>query len=139
VFQYFIGNTDWSALAGPSGGQCCHNIVPYTGADGVLVPVPYDFDSSGIVDPPYALPDGRLPIRSVRQRLYRGRCRELAELGPVFELFAAKRTEITQLFVPAAGLSEDSAKRAKGYIDGFYDVLGNPEELEKRFRNGCDR
>ena len=30
MFEYFIGNTDWSALAPPrGGGDCCHNIVPF--------------------------------------------------------------------------------------------------------------
>ena len=75
VFQYLIGNTDWSAFAGPRGEDCCHNVVPYVRADGTFVPVAYDFDASGIVNPPHAAPDQRLPIRNVRQRLYRGRCR----------------------------------------------------------------
>jgi hypothetical protein len=139
VFQYFIGNTDWSALAPPAGAQCCHNVVPYARADGVLLPVPYDFDSSGIVDAPYPLPDGRLPIRDVRQRLYRGRCRDLAALEPVFELFVEKRAEIAQLFSSAAGLSEASAERASDYIDAFYAVLDDRDEREKRFRNVCNR
>ncbi len=72
MFEYFIGNTDWSALLGSQGSPCCHNIVPYRRPDGVLLPVPYDFDSSGMVNTPYALPNERLKIKSVRQRLYRG-------------------------------------------------------------------
>ena len=85
VFQYFVGNTDWSAFAGPAGEQCCHNVVPFARADGVLLPVPYDFDATGIVNSPYSLPDERLRIQTVRQRLYRGRCREMSELQPVFD------------------------------------------------------
>ena len=84
VFQYFVGNTDWSAFAGPAGEQCCHNVVPFARADGVLLPVPYDFDATGIVNAPYSLPDERLRIQRVRQRLYRGRCREVSELQPAF-------------------------------------------------------
>ncbi|HUQ52474.1 MAG TPA: hypothetical protein VM692_09650, partial [Gammaproteobacteria bacterium] len=91
VFQYFVGNTDWSALAGPAGQECCHNVVPYVRADGVMVPVPYDFDATGLVNAPHALPDERLPIRSVRQRLYRGACRTPEELAPSFERFQAQR------------------------------------------------
>ena len=104
VFQYFIGNTDWSALAPPAGEEkCCHNIVPYARADGVLLPVPYDFDSAGIVDAPYPLPDERLPIQDVRQRLFRGRCRDLAALEPVFALFVAQRTAISAVVLAGRG------------------------------------
>jgi hypothetical protein len=28
IFEYFIGNTDWSAALGSQGSACCHNIVP---------------------------------------------------------------------------------------------------------------
>jgi hypothetical protein len=139
MFQFFIGNTDWSAVAGPPGEQCCHNVVPYARADGVLVPVPYDFDSAGIVDAPYALPDGRLPIQNVRQRLYRGPCRDLATLEPVLRLFAAQRAGIVELFAPVAGLTERSALRARDYIDDFYAVLEDPAEIEKTIRDACKR
>jgi hypothetical protein len=139
VFEYFIGNTDWSVRAGAAGENCCHNVVPYARADGVLVPVPYDFDSSGLVDTPYALPDERLPIRNVRQRLYRGRCRELAELEPVFQLFVDRRAAITELFTPAAGFTDNGAARVHGYIDDFYAVLADPEKKDGAFRRVCDR
>lgn len=139
VFQYFIGNTDWSALEGPDGEACCHNVVPYARADGTLIPVPYDFDASGLVDAPYALPALGLGIRSVRQRLYRGRCRDLAELEPVFATFTEQRDALTTLFAPEAGLSARTAQRARQYLDGFYDTLADPTRKERAFRNNCSR
>ncbi len=138
VFQYFIGNTDWSAAGGAAGEKCCHNLVPYARADGVLVPVPYDFDSAGIVGAPYAVPNPSLPIQNVRQRFYRGACRELAALEPVFELFVAQRAAIAELFTPATGLTEKSAARANDYIDDFYAVLGERKQTEKQLRDPCD-
>jgi hypothetical protein len=139
VFQYFIGNTDWSALAGPADEQCCHNVVPFARADGVLLPVPYDFDSTGIVDAPYAVPPERLSIRTVRQRLYRGRCRDLAELTPVFARFLEQRAAIAALFTSSTGITERSAARARAYVDAFYAVLADPEETESEFRVNCER
>ena len=64
LFQYLIGNVDWAATAGPDPNECCHNvklIAPEPlGAEDYIVPLPYDFDSSGLVDAPYAAPpDGR--------------------------------------------------------------------------------
>ena len=139
MFQYFIGNTDWSAIAGPAGQPCCHNVVPYARADGMLVPVPYDFDASGIVDAPYSLPDERLPIKYVRQRLYRGRCRDLATLQPTLDRFVEQRAAITALFTPAEGFDESTAKATIRYIDDFYAVIGDPQRVQKALSVNCDR
>jgi hypothetical protein len=139
VFQYFIGNTDWSAVEGPGDDNCCHNLVPYARPDGVLLPVPYDFDAAGIVESPYAFPSTQLPIRSVRQRLYRGSCRELSELAPVFATFTAQREALTALFSPAAGVPERRAARAREYIDQFYAVLADEARAQREFRRNCGR
>jgi hypothetical protein len=139
VFQYFIGNTDWSAVDGPDGENCCHNVVPYARPDGVLLPVPYDFDASGIVESPYAVPSTQLPIRSVRERLYRGRCRDLAELAPVFAAFTAQREALTALFAPQAGIPERRAVRARQYIDQFYAILADEARADREFRRNCSR
>jgi hypothetical protein len=50
VFQYMIGNTDWSV-------PYLHNIRILS-FDAQTIPsvVPYDFDHAGIVNAPYALP-----------------------------------------------------------------------------------
>jgi hypothetical protein len=139
VFQYFIGNTDWSAVEGPGDENCCHNVVPYARPDGVLLPVPYDFDAAGIVESPYAYPSTQLPIRSVRQRLYRGSCRELSELAPVFAAFTMQREALTALFAPEAGIPERRAARAGQYIDQFYAILANEAQTEREFRRNCGR
>ncbi len=137
VFEYFIGNTDWSAVAPPVDGDCCHNIVPFARADGKLVPVPYDFDLSGIVNKPEALPAPELPIRKVRQRLYRGPCRDLAELQASFEPFLRQREDITELLRGMHGLDNKQAGSARRYIDDFYAVLADPARVEKAFRSVC--
>ncbi len=139
VFEYFIGNTDWSAVAPPVDGDCCHNIVPFARADGKLVPVPYDFDLSGLVNKPEALPAPELPIRKVRQRLYRGPCRDLAELQASFELFQRQRDDITALFRGMSGLDNKQAGSARRYIDDFYSVLADPARVEKAFRSACPK
>ncbi len=137
VFQYLIGNTDWSAFAGPRGEDCCHNVVPYVRADGTFVPVPYDFDASGIVDPPHAAPDERLRIRNVRQRLYRGRCRTPEQLAPAFGRFEEQRASIVALFDAREGLDPSVAADARAYVEGFYAVLGDAERREKEFFDVC--
>jgi len=138
MFEYFIGNTDWSAVLGTQGGTCCHNIVPYRGADGVLVPVPYDFDSAGIVNTPYALPNERLRIDSVRQRLYRGTtCESLADLEPRFAKFDAVKPQLLELFSTSSGLSKTFAAGATAYVNEFFATRSDPKKVERAFRSAC--
>lgn len=131
VFQYFIGNSDWSAEAPPVDGDCCHNIVPFAHQDGKLVPVPYDFDLAGIVREPEASPAPGLP------RLYRGPCRDLTVLQASFEPFLRQRSEITALFRGMSALDNKQTGSALRYIDDFYAVLADPARVQKVFRSEC--
>jgi hypothetical protein len=70
IFQYLIGNTDWSLVTAESDEHCCHNVdLIDVGSKRFLLP--YDFDLSGLVNATYARPDPSLRIRKVQQRLYR--------------------------------------------------------------------
>jgi hypothetical protein len=139
MFQYFIGNTDWSATQGPEGKTCCHNVVPMARDDGSIVPIVYDFDSTGIVNPPYALPDVRLPIRNVRTRLYRGPCHEPAEIAASYEPFQRLRPEITALFDQQQARLGKTADAVRSYIDDFYATLASRESAERAFNVNCPR
>ena len=57
LFQYMVGNTDWSAVKGRPDDRCCHNIAVF-GEEAVDLNtvVPFDFDQTGLVNPPYAAP-----------------------------------------------------------------------------------
>jgi hypothetical protein len=138
VFQYLIGNTDWSAIDGPGEEQCCHNVTPYVREDGTMIPVAYDFDSAGLVNAPHALPNERLPIRNVRQRLYRGQCRSADELAPIFARFEQQRSAILALFTEESGLDAGDAESARDYIEDFYAVLADDEQRERAFFKDCD-
>jgi len=75
LFQYLISNLDWEVLAGPE-ETCCHNARLLGKADQSvpIIPVPYDLDSSGLVNTHYAAPPAVLKVRDVRERMYRGFC-----------------------------------------------------------------
>ncbi|MCP5054810.1 MAG: hypothetical protein GY940_47030, partial [bacterium] len=61
VFQFLIGNTDWSNNFG-------HNIKwLLMGDKKKYYPVPFDFDQAGMVHTHYAKPDRILRIKSVRE------------------------------------------------------------------------
>jgi hypothetical protein len=75
MYQFLIANTDWSMLKGPPEEGCCHNgkviYTPGTTSDWIVLP--YDFDQAGLINTSYSSPSPALNLRSVRQRLYRGR------------------------------------------------------------------
>lgn len=137
VFEYMIGNTDWEALAGPAGDACCHNVVPFVDAEGRYVAIPYDFDSTGVIDPPYAAPHELLKIRSVRTRLYRGYCQAAPLLDETLELVDARRETIYGLFRAQAGLDEKTVDRSLEYFDDFYAVIDDPRRLDREIRQAC--
>ena len=140
MFEYFIGNTDWSAVLGSQGSLCCHNIVPYQRPDGVLMPVPYDFDGSGIVNTNYAVPNEKLRINSVRQRLYRGTtCESVADLETRFAKFDAVKPQLMELFSTSSGLDKREAAGATEYVNDFFDTRSDPKKVERAFRSVCKK
>ncbi len=124
MFQEMIGNHDWSMRAGPAGEDCCHNakLIGIQGP-GTVVPIPYDFDFSGLVDAPYAFPPEVLPIANVRQRLYRGYCAHNGDALQVARQMLALRPQIMAALDSTPGL--DSAMRAKAgaYLDTFFAAI----------------
>lgn len=139
LFQFMLGNTDWSAHRGPPGEPCCHNLAVLgpTEAESDLTPVPFDLDSTGLVDPPYAAPVESLPIRSVRQRLYRGYCSSNSLLPAAIARFQATRVDLMALFENDQLLNSGSKRRARRYIDSYFDVLDDPKKLKKRLLDDC--
>jgi len=130
VFQYMIGNTDWSVWG-------LHNIKLLEDSAGVMRPVPYDFDWSGVIAPPYARPDARLPIESVRQRLFRGACRSPEEFAAQFDKFQAKKDAIYALYRNEPALSPKRAEQSLHYYDDFYKTIGNQGRIKYEFLRAC--
>jgi hypothetical protein len=131
LFEYMIGNTDASMLA-------LHNVrLVRTGA-GTLFAIPYDFDYSGVVDARYAIPDPRLKLSSVRQRVYRGPCRTAEEFEEFFARFRAARPEIMAVYDSVANLKAGYVRAAREYLDEFYRTIDRPSSIKREFIDGCD-
>ena len=130
LFQYFIGNTDWSL-------QTLHNATAILVQD-TIFPLPWDFDMSGAVDASYARPDPRLPIRSVRERVWVWHCMSAAELEPAFARFEALRDSITALYATIPDLAPHERQRTLSYYDDFYKAIADRERFERNvIRRDC--
>jgi hypothetical protein len=138
LFQYLIANTDWSTIQGPEGDECCHNgkVIILPGSSQGWLVVPYDFDQAGIINTKYAGPAEELGIRSVRQRVYRGRCINLDQLETTISLFNERRSAIETALLPEA-VQGKFRESTIGYIDDFYKIINDPSQRIKRIEKEC--
>ena len=85
------------------------------------------------------LPDERLGIRTVRQRLYRGYCTEPAQYNKVFELFKAKKAEIYALYSDSIGklMDQGTVHSTLKYYDEFYETIENPRAAKRSIVEAC--
>ncbi len=131
MFEYLIGNTDWSV-------PYLHNII-LAFKDSAFVPtaIPYDFDHSGIVSAPYANPPEQLQLSSVRERVYRGYCQEMKEFEANIALYNKLKDEIYKLYTDCRYIDDKYKKATVRYLDDFYKVINTPKTAEREFRRVC--
>lgn len=131
LFEYMIGNTDWSIPA-------AHNmelIMLEPGTPPIVVP--YDFDWSGIVGAPYAEPNPLLGISNVKERIYRGFCRPESTWEPVWEAFEENKDAIIQLYLDFPYLTKQEKNSAIKYIEEFYDIIEDPRKRKLNIEDKC--
>ncbi len=132
LFQYMVGNTDFSTVY-------FHNAVMIRREDGRFLIVPYDFDWSGVVDARYAVPDERLPITDVRQRIFRGFCRDDVDPAALAQRFNAQREAIWALYKGMPGLDAGVKKKSLEYYEDFYQTLNDPRRYDREITRACQK
>jgi len=134
VFEYMIGNTDWSV-------QFQQNIK-LIAVDSTSLPtaIPYDFDHAGIVRAPYAKPAEELQMSSTLQRRYRGYCiPEMDQFTEVFETFNQLKDDFYALYDGNPLLSSSYQKQTLKFLDQFYETINDPEKAMEEFSYPCDK
>jgi len=137
LFEYMIGNLDWSMRAGPAGEECCHNTKLLAGPGNTLVPIAYDWDYSGFVDAPYAVPPKQIRVRSVRQRFYQGYCRHNAQVLAAAAEMRSKRGAMEGALSQVPGLEERTKRKALSYLAGFFDEIASDDAVRANVLKGC--
>jgi hypothetical protein len=131
LFQYLIGNTDWSVW-----GQ--HNIQVFSDSvTNKLFAIPYDYDFSGAVGAPYASPPAQLPIKTVRERLYRGYCQPDSILSGALARFRASKDSIYAAVRAVTPLDERDRRSMLSYFDGFFETIENRTLIDRAFVRPC--
>jgi hypothetical protein len=139
LFQFMIANLDFAALSGPDPQKCCHNakLLGLDPVNGPIYPVPYDFDSSGLVNAHYAGPPANLPVKSVTQRLFRGFCRHNDTLPQAKQRFLDNEQAIFALVDDEARLSASSQKKATKFLAQYYKIIQSDKNFNKKIIEKC--
>jgi hypothetical protein len=99
--------------------------------------VPYDFDITGLVDPPYAVPAVPMHIHSIRTRRYWGLCRNNSEVLKLAPEFIAARPKMEAEIRSIPGLDERNRDGMIKYLGGFFDDIATPEDIQKNLLKDC--
>ena len=124
-FQYLLGNTDFS-VAYQHNGKLLY-------VDKKIIPLPYDFDMTGWVNPSYATVNSTLGISSVQDRVYRGFKRDQEYFDQVREQFIDKKSQLMQI----VSSFENEFSNPKEYenmfdfMEDFFEVLESDSKFEK--------
>ena len=125
-FNFLIGNTDISVAYQ-------HNAkLLYIGKR--LIPLSYDFDMTGFVNPSYATVNETLGIKSVRDRKYRGFKRDGKIIESVRQLYISKKTDLMAIIESHASQfdSEKEYKETYKFLNSFYEVIENDKEFNSQ-------
>jgi hypothetical protein len=136
VFQYMIGNTDWSMVTAEGDDECCHN-GKLIEKDQQLLYIPYDFDLSGVVKAQYARPDPSMNIASVTQRLYRGFCLNPEVLGNAIDEFNMRQDEFVTIVEDLPFPNGNYQKRTLRFLASFFKAIENKDKIMKSFHKRC--
>ncbi len=136
IFQFLIGNTDWSLVRALEKDTCCHNGL-LVGIEGRHYYVPYDFDLAGLVNARYAKPDPSLRIRRVTQRRYRGYCMPREALGGALKTVLGHREDILRVVDDLPQLSQKDIKSLRRYLEDFFALAADKDKLLGRFERRC--
>ena len=129
-FQYFIGNCDWKVSA-------LHNVTLLRQGVRYPIAVPYDFDWAGVVDPPYAVPPAALGTGDVRERVFISPCRTAYDIERTIEILQERKEAIYALYSDLSALDEHARSRCLEYLEEFYDLIGDPDEVRRTFHRSC--
>lgn len=131
VFQFMIGNTDWSSIMQ-------HNVKVMLLPSKVKVPIPFDYDMAGLVDAPYAVVKESMPISNVRERHFRGFCRN----DDLIEYVRLKYIELEPGLWNVVRSVEDQmdSKQAlvvENYLRDFFSLVRNKKRFDENISQKC--
>ena len=131
IFQFMIGNNDWSVYY-------LHNMkLLYKKTLNKPIPIPYDFDMSEFVGAEYAIRDTENTSDTLylEEAYYNGNFVSDEELQYIFRKFENKRDSIISIIQNSKLLNTESKFECKKYLENFYTIIRDDSLIEVNFRN----
>ncbi|MCB0574238.1 MAG: hypothetical protein KDC61_06710 [Saprospiraceae bacterium] len=116
MFQYMIGNTDWSL----ADGRNLYMLLE-KGSNRYRT-IPYDFDFSGLVSAPYAVPNSETGIKKVQQRYMIAGHIPKEALQQASRLIESKRLDLLE-WCNKPYMPKNIAKGMTTYLESFFQLL----------------
>lgn len=130
-FQLMIGNTDWSTMFQ-------HNMKILKLDAKTVVPLAYDFDMTGIVNPPYSQVSNLVDIEHVTERLYRGYCREESLMQAIRQEYLASEPEVWAVVDKHESMVDKGDMRVfRSYLEEFFNILREDRLFESQILMEC--
>jgi hypothetical protein len=126
LFEYMIGNTDWSM-------PYYHNIkvlVDKKDTTSYPYPVAFDFDMTGLVNPPYGEGNRELGLAKLTDRQYRGYPRSIGEIEATANIFLQKEEAIYSLIKNFNLLSNKYKTEMLNFLGEFFTEIKNKKRLK---------
>jgi hypothetical protein len=122
-----IGNTDWDI-------SMMRNVrLIRTQAGGKILPLPYDFDFSGLVSAPYASPSSDTGLKTVRDRfLMSNGIKPDALRRAVMNL--RKNRQVIYDICRNRFVSRETSDDMMLFIDTFYNQIGEKDEVPQMLK-----
>jgi hypothetical protein len=133
-FEFMISNTDWSKYY-QHNARIIYQEPKY-------IPIPYDFDMSGVVDAPYAtvseINGQQLPIASVRERYFRGECFNPQLTQYIRKEFLSKKDKFMSRVDGMKGeLNDNDITDTKNYLEPFFRILQDDRSFKNEIADMC--
>ncbi|GAB5553187.1 MAG: hypothetical protein Sapg2KO_27780 [Saprospiraceae bacterium] len=129
-FQYMILNTDWQMINR-------HNLefVLMKGQD-KFMPIPYDFDYSGMVGTNYAVPDISRGIKNVQEPCFLGKDVTEEEAQSTANYFLSKKDAVYAALEADQHLTKKDSKAIRKRLDFFFKELESKRIIRNVFATG---
>lgn len=128
-FQYMIANTDYSTMYNHNGKLLF--------IDKKIIPLPYDFDMSGLVDTSYSVVSNvqnmNLDITEVTERVYKGYKRDPLIFEQVRQEFIGNKSKIFEVIDSLENYFQDKNQfiRARKFIESFFEIIQNEKSYKR--------
>jgi len=127
LFQFMIGNTDWDIDL-----QKNVKFMDLHWYD-KIIPVPYDFDWSEIVNAPYIMIDAYVGSGPLNRRKLKSIDRNFNEYKVAIKYYISKKKEIYELVNSFQYLSYQETQEILKYLDVFYNIIEKRRLTAERF------